>query len=100
MLCGFSQGIFVPKSLVDISNAVNHASVPMAAAFYTCCMSLGQVISPMAINTLSNILFGEITTRHVYILAAVGMTLTALLVVLPGVTQGQPSHNRISGLEG
>jgi MFS family permease len=80
-LCGFSQGIFMPRALVDVSNAVKPVSTAMAAACLICFTCLGQFISPIVLNTLAHVLFGSVTTTHVYLISAAGMALSAGLFI-------------------
>ena len=79
LFCGFSQGIFVPTGMVTVSNAVDITSCAMASAVFTCAMSLGQFLSPTILNRVAEALFGEMTTRYVFILAASGMMIASIL---------------------
>lgn len=79
--CGFSQGMFVPTAIVEVANAVNSASTAMASAVMTCGLCFGQLISPTVLNTASKLIFGAITTTNVYILAAIGMVISAVIVI-------------------
>lgn len=81
VFCGFSQGMFIPTAMVDVSNAVNPASTAMAAACMTCGNCFGQLISPYVLNNASKVFFGEITTHNVYLIAVAGMTLSAILAI-------------------
>ncbi len=81
VFCGFSQGMFIPTAMVDVSNAVTPASTAMAAACMTCGNCFGQLISPTVMNTAAKAVFGTVTTTNVYILAAAGMTISALAVI-------------------
>ena len=80
--CGFSQGMFIPTAMVEVSNAVNPTSTTMAAACMTCGNCFGQLISPTVLNGASKMMFGEVTTSHVYLIATVGMTIAAGVVIL------------------
>lgn len=82
MFCGFSQGMFIPTAMVDVSNAVNPASTTMAAAVMTCGNCFGQLISPTVMNCTAKWILGETTTMNVYILAVIGMTISAVAVIL------------------
>lgn len=82
VFCGFSQGMFIPTSMVDVSNAVNPASTTMAAAIMTCGNCFGQLISPTVLNGASKAVMGATTTNNVYILATIGMTVSAAVVIL------------------
>lgn len=82
MLCGLSQGIFVPTAMVEASNAVKANSVAMASAVFTCAMSLGQLISPTLLNTAARTVFGEANTTYVYLIAAAGMAIAASAAVI------------------
>jgi predicted MFS family arabinose efflux permease len=80
--CGFSQGMFVPTAMVDVANAVNPASTAMASAVMTCGLCFGQLISPTVLNTTSKLIFGATTTKNVFILTAIGMAVSAVLVIV------------------
>lgn len=82
VFCGFSQGMFIPTAMVDVSNAVDASSTAMAAACMTCGNCFGQLISPAVLNTLSGACFGEVTTGNVYIIAVIGMTVAAAAVIV------------------
>jgi MFS family permease len=68
VFCGFSQGMFIPQAMCEITNAVDPVSTAMAAACFTCAMCIGQLISPTVLNTLSQLIFKDVTTSHVYLL--------------------------------
>ena len=82
VFCGLSQGVFVPTAVTDCSNAVNPASVAMASAVFTCAMCLGQLVSPLLLNNIAVAVFKEMTTTNVYIIAATGMAVSAILAVI------------------
>jgi MFS family permease len=82
VFCGLSQGVFVPTAVTDCSNAVNPASVAMASAVFTCAMCLGQLVSPLLLNNIAGAIFSEVTTTNVYILSAIGMTISAIVAVI------------------
>ena len=82
VFCGFSQGMFIPTAMVEVSNAVTASSTAMASACFSCAMCLGQLISPTILNTIAQIVFGETTTTNVYITAVIGMTAAALLAAV------------------
>lgn len=82
ILCGLSQGIFVPTAMVEVSNAVKPSSVAMASATFTCAMCLGQFVSPVILNNVSKIIFSEVTTTNVYIISAIGMAAAGVLACL------------------
>lgn len=82
VFCGFSQGIFIPQAMVEVAGAVNPAATAMASACFTCAICFGQLISPTVLNTISQIVFGEITTTNVYLIAVIGMTAVALVTMM------------------
>lgn len=82
VFCGFSQGMFIPTAMVEVSNAVNAASTTMAAACMTCGNCFGQLISPTVLNSASKAVFGEVTTSHVYLISVIGMTVAAVVVIV------------------
>lgn len=79
--CGFSQGMFVPTSMVQVSNAVNPASTAMASAVMTCGLCFGQLISPTVLNAVSKLIMGSTTTTNVYTLAAIGMMVSSVVII-------------------
>lgn len=79
LFCGFSQGMFIPTAMVAASNAVEPVATAMASAVLTCGMCFGQMISPTVLNTASNLIFGEISTTHVYTICIVGMGAAAVI---------------------
>lgn len=81
-LCGFSQGMFIPTAMVGVSNAVAPVATAMASACFTCFMCAGQLISPTLLNSASGVIFGDSSTGHVYLIATVGMAVSAVLAVL------------------
>jgi hypothetical protein len=81
LFCGFSQGMFIPQLFVEVSNAVKPVSTAMAMACLTCFMSFGQFISPIVMNTLSRIIFGEVTTIQVFLIASGGMAVSMCVVI-------------------
>lgn len=78
VFCGFSQGVFIPTAMVTVSNAVAPVATAMASACFTCGMCLGQFVSPTVLNTASSVIFGEVTTGNVYLIAAVGMAVSSV----------------------
>jgi len=82
VFCGLSQGTFIPTAVTGCSNAVKPASVAMASAVFTCAMCCGQLVSPLLLNNLAGAIFSEVTTTNVYIIAAVGMTASAILAFI------------------
>ena len=82
VFCGFSQGVFVPRAMVDVANAVKPVATAMAAAVFTCAICVGQLISPTVLNTASKLIFGDITTTYVYLISTVTMTIVAMLLIL------------------
>lgn len=82
IFCGMSQGIFVPTAVVDVANAVPPVATAMASASFTCAMNLGQLVSPYALNTISDVIFGKTTTGNVYMIAVIGMIISGLLALV------------------
>lgn len=82
VLCGFSQGMFVPQAMCEVSEAVEPASAAMAAACFTCFICVGQMLSPTVLNTAAGLIFGEVTTTSVYMLAAAGMAVSAVVAMI------------------
>ena len=82
VFCGFSQGVFIPTAVTEISNAVAPVATALASATFTCAMNLGQLVSPSLTNTAAKLLFGAVTTSNVYLVSAVGMALSAAAAFL------------------
>lgn len=82
ILCGFSQGIFIPTAMVYTANAVKTEATAMAVAIFTCFMSFGQLVSPTLINLIAIFTLGEFTTINVYIISAIGMLLSSIIAFL------------------
>ena len=82
VLCGISQGMFVPTAVTEISNSVPQVATAMASASFTCAMNIGQLVSPYVLNTVAGTALGETTTGNVYIIATVGMLISAVLALI------------------
>lgn len=82
ILCGVSQGMFVPQAMVEVSCAVKPVATAMASACFTCAICFGQLISPTVLNAVSKLVFGEITATNVYMISAVGMAAVAGIVFI------------------
>ena len=82
IFCGFSQGIFVPTAMVEVSNSVSPAATVMAAACLTCGNCFGQLISPTVLNNVAKLMFGIVSPNNVYIVAVIGMTITAMAIII------------------
>jgi predicted MFS family arabinose efflux permease len=80
--CGISQGAFVPQLMYEATCAVKPIGAAMASALITVSFCLGQLASPYLLNQASKLIFGELTTTHVYTLAAIGMLLVASILFL------------------
>ena len=91
LLCGFSQGVFIPTAMVEVSNAVPPVAAAMASGIFTCGTCTGQLISPFVLNTAAKVFMGEATTSNVYKIAAVGMAISAVFcaAVMFGGKKGQ-----------
>lgn len=77
-LCGFSQGCFIPTSMVEASNAVPAAAAAMAAGILSSANCLGQLVSPFVLNTIASKVMGSVTTGNVYTICAAGMALSGI----------------------
>jgi MFS family permease len=82
VFCGVSQGIFIPQALNDLSNAVKPVASALAAAVFTCFMYIGVFISPVVLNLLSSSILGSVSTANVFVLAAVGMLISAFFILI------------------
>lgn len=81
-LCGFSQGMFVPRAMCEVSDAVAPAAAAMAAACFTSFVCFGQTISPFVLNAVAKLVFQSVTTGHVYLIAVTGMVVAASAVII------------------
>ena len=77
VLCGMSQGVFIPTASTYLSNHVAPVATALAAATMTTAMNAGQLLSPVLLNTAAAQVFGKTTTTGVYIISAIGMTISA-----------------------
>lgn len=77
-LCGFSQGCFIPTSMVEASNAVPAAAAAMAAGILSSANCLGQIVSPFVLNTLARTFFGSAAPGNVYKLCSIGMVISGI----------------------
>lgn len=82
IFCGFSQGMFIPTAMVEVSNAVAPIATAMAAAALSCMMNLGQFISPTIVNTCSKVVTGSVSTSGVYMIAVGGMIISAIIAAV------------------
>ena len=90
LLCGFSQGAFIPTAMVAVSNAVPPVAAAMASGIFTCFSCIGQIVSPFFLNTLSKLLFGESSTVNVFKLCVGGMIISAAIAAY--IMMGKPSR--------
>ena len=81
MLCGFSQGIFIPTAYVEVAGAVNSVSVTMASACFASATCIGQMTSPFLINHAAELVLGNASTGSVYIIAVAGMLVAAVAMM-------------------
>ena len=82
VFCGFSQGMFIPQAMVDVAGVVKPVATAMASACFTCAMNFGQLVSPTILNTVSKVVFGEVSTTNVYIISVIGMTAVAVITII------------------
>ena len=82
LLCGFSQGAFIPTAMVEVSNAVPPVAAAMASGVFTCFSCIGQLISPFLLNTAAGALFGEATAKNVFTTDVAGMVISAVIAAL------------------
>ncbi len=77
ILCGFSQGAFIPTAYVTASNASDPAAIPMASAIVTAATMTGQLLSAPVLNTCSALLFHSSLPATIFLMASVGMGISA-----------------------
>ena len=82
ILCGMSQGVFIPTASTYLSNHVAPVATALAAATMTVAMNAGQLLSPVVLNTAAERIFGQTTTTGVYTLSAIGMAVCAAAMFL------------------
>lgn len=82
VFCGFSQGFFVPTSFVEAANASAPEATAMASAIVTSANCIGQLLSPVLLNTMAGSILGATTTDNVYKQAAVGMLIASILCAM------------------
>jgi len=89
LLCGFSQGAFIPTAMVAVSNAVPPVAAAMASGVFTCASCIGQLISPFFLNATAGALFGSASTANVFKVDAIGMVISAAIAAF--IMMGSPS---------
>ena len=82
ILCGMSQGVFIPTAATYLSNHVAPVATALASATLTVAMNTGQLLSPVILNTAAARIFGQTTTTGVYTISAIGMTVCAAAMFL------------------
>lgn len=82
VFCGISQGIFVPTGFVQVAEAVPPAAAAIASGFQTSGQSIGQLLSPLVLNTAAAGILGSASTGNVYKVAAVGMVFAAVYAAI------------------
>ncbi len=82
IFCGFSQGLFAPQAMYYVANSVNPASTTMASAVLTVAMCTGQLISPTILNSMSRIIFKNVTTVNVFLISALSMFIISMFVII------------------
>ena len=82
VFCGFSQGMFIPQAMCEISNAVKPVATAMASACFTCAMCIGQLISPSVLNNAAKYILEGATTANVYLISSIGMAVIAGIVII------------------
>ena len=82
VLCGYSPSVYCAKSMQEVTTVVDQDSTPMAASLLTCSLMLSQFVSPVVINTLSNVFFGSVTTTGAYLLGSIGICIAGILAVM------------------
>jgi Arabinose efflux permease len=81
IFCGISQGVIGPYAFCEAAEAVRPIAVTMASACISVAICVGQLISPPVLNGLSRLIYGSITTAHVYTLGAAVVMLIAVAVI-------------------
>jgi predicted MFS family arabinose efflux permease len=79
VLCGYSQSVYCSKSMAEVTTVVDPQSTPMAASLLTCALFISQFISPVVINGLSRLIFGEVTTTGAYAISSAGIFIVGVL---------------------
>ena len=77
VLCGMSQGVFIPTAATYLSNHVAPVATALASATLTVAMNIGQLLSPVVLNAVCMKIFGQTTTTGVYTISACGMAVCA-----------------------
>ncbi len=85
LCCGFSQGIFIPRAMLEVAGAVELHAAALASAALTVCMCMAQMVSPKVLNTASRLLFGNVSTTNVYLICLAAMTVLPVCVIMRSV---------------
>ncbi len=79
ILCGYSQSVYCAGAMAEVTTVVDPESTPMAASLLTVALCVSQFISPVAMNGVCTLFYGERTTSGVYFLGGIGITIVAIL---------------------
>ncbi len=91
LLCGFSQGAFIPTAMVAVSNAVPPVAAAMASGVFTCFQCVGQLVSPFFLSFCAGTFFGEASTTNMYKVCVIGMIISAGIAAF--IMIGKPARN-------
>ena len=97
LLCGFSQGAFIPTAMVEVANAVPPVAAAMASGVFTCATCIGQLISPFFLNAVSRALFGSVNPGNVFRIDFVGMLISAGIAAVIMLRKPRSSGQSNSG---
>jgi predicted MFS family arabinose efflux permease len=79
VLCGYSQSVYCAKAMAEVTTVVEPDSTPMAASLLTCALCISQFISPVVVNGVSGLVFGEVSTTGAYALGSAGIFVVGVL---------------------
>lgn len=80
--CGYTQGAFVPAIMTEATNAVEPAGISIASSYIVMSNCAGQFLSAIIMNGFSTLVFGEVDSANVLLLAFVGGAIMFILSIL------------------
>lgn len=77
---GLSQGVFTPRVLFEATYVSEKQAQAMSVAVITFAICLGQLLSPILLNSLTEVIWGTVVTSSVFLLGAIIMFVIPLSV--------------------
>ena len=82
ILCGVSQGIFIPQAVYEITSVVPTNLAASASACFTAAICMGQLVSPYFVNQMTRLILKSTSTGAVFVTGAIMMTAGAAILAV------------------